>query len=54
MTPDILGAGARSVDARDAFSNAHTDGMLVTFAAWPGHPGGYGRRRQARRKIAAK
>ena len=38
VKPDILRAGAKWIDANETFSNAHTDGKLVTSAAWPGHP----------------
>ncbi|MBM7856029.1 protease I [Desulfohalotomaculum tongense] len=36
--PDMVGAGAKWVDANETFTNAYVDGNLVTAAAWPGHP----------------
>ena len=38
VKPDVLRAGAEWVEVNETFSNAHTDGKLVTAAAWPGHP----------------
>jgi len=38
IRPDIERAGARYIEADEAFTNAHADGNLVTAAAWPAHP----------------
>jgi protease I len=35
---DVIRAGARWVDANETFTNACTDGNLVTAPAWPAHP----------------
>ena len=38
VKPDITGAGATWVDNNETFTNAVTDGNLVTAPAWPAHP----------------
>lgn len=38
LQPDIEMAGGTYIPANGQFSNAHTDGMLVTAPAWPAHP----------------
>ncbi len=38
VRPDVERAGARWCDVNESYSNACTDGKLVTAAAWPGHP----------------
>jgi protease I len=38
VKPEVVRAGAVWCDANDTYSNAVTDGNLVTAAAWPGHP----------------
>jgi protease I len=38
VKPDVLRAGARWGDVNATFSNAYTDGNLVTAPAWPAHP----------------
>lgn len=35
---DVLAAGAKWAAANDTYSNAVTDGNLVTAPAWPAHP----------------
>lgn len=36
--PELSAAGAHYVEANGSFSNATTDGNLVTAPAWPAHP----------------
>lgn len=36
--PDVETAGGKWVRHNDTFTNAHTDGNLVTAPAWPAHP----------------
>ena len=36
--PDVVGAGGDWVDPNQTFTNAVTDGQLVTASAWPAHP----------------
>ena len=38
LRPDLERAGATWEEVNETFSNAITDGNLVTAAAWPGHP----------------
>ncbi len=38
VAPEIAAAGASYVAPSAAFDSAHTDGNLVTAAAWPAHP----------------
>jgi protease I len=38
VKPDVEGAGASWCEVNATFSNAHTDGKLVTAPAWPAHP----------------
>lgn len=38
VAPEIRLAGATWVKNNETFSNAHTDGNLVTAPAWPAHP----------------
>ena len=38
VKPEVVRAGATWVEVNATFSNAVTDGNLVTAAAWPGHP----------------
>jgi len=38
VKPDVEKAGATWGEVNETFSNAYTDGKLVTAAAWPGHP----------------
>jgi protease I len=38
VKPDMVGAGATWCDVNETFSNAYTDGKLVTAPAWPAHP----------------
>jgi protease I len=38
VKPEILMAGAKWCDVNATFSNACTDGNLVTAPAWPAHP----------------
>lgn len=38
VRPDVENAGASWCEVNETFSNAYTDGALVTAAAWPGHP----------------
>jgi protease I len=38
VKPDVERAGASWCEVNDTFSNAHTDGKLVTAPAWPAHP----------------
>jgi len=37
-SPDVEVAGGTYIANNDTFSNAHTDGNLVTAPAWPAHP----------------
>ena len=36
--PEVERAGGTYVQSNESFSNAHTDGNLVTAPAWPAHP----------------
>jgi len=36
--PDVVAAGGEWVDPNETFTNAVTDGPLVTASAWPAHP----------------
>lgn len=36
--PEVFRAGATWIEPSENADNAHTDGNLVTAAAWPGHP----------------
>ena len=38
IKPDVVDAGAKWCDVNATFSNACTDGNLVTAPAWPAHP----------------
>jgi protease I len=38
VKPELVRAGAVWRDPNDTYTNAVTDGNLVTAAAWPGHP----------------
>lgn len=38
VKPDVVDAGAKWCDVNATFSNACTDGNLVTAPAWPAHP----------------
>lgn len=38
VRPDLEVGGATWVNVNETFSNAHTDGNLVTSPAWPSHP----------------
>ena len=38
IKPDVTAAGAKWCEANATFSNACTDGNLVTAPAWPAHP----------------
>ncbi|MFP4058379.1 MAG: DJ-1/PfpI family protein [Candidatus Brocadiia bacterium] len=38
VKPELVRAGARWVEPNETFSNAVTDGTLVTAPAWPAHP----------------
>jgi protease I len=38
LKPDIVRVGAIWRDVNETYTNAATDGNLVTAAAWPGHP----------------
>ncbi|MCL2123249.1 MAG: DJ-1/PfpI family protein [Desulfovibrionaceae bacterium] len=38
VKPDVMDAGAKWCDVNATFSNACTDGNLVTAPAWPAHP----------------
>ncbi|MGA7983186.1 MAG: DJ-1/PfpI family protein [Chromatiaceae bacterium] len=38
VKPDVEAAGATWCDVNETFSNAYTDGKLVTAPAWPAHP----------------
>lgn len=38
VRPDLEVGGANWVNVNETFSNAHTDGNLVTSPAWPSHP----------------
>ncbi|MEJ2328023.1 MAG: DJ-1/PfpI family protein [Chromatiaceae bacterium] len=38
VKPDVERAGGSWCEVNDTFSNAHTDGKLVTAPAWPAHP----------------
>ena len=38
LKPDVIRAGGRWGEVNATYSNAFTDGHLVTAAAWPGHP----------------
>jgi protease I len=38
VAPDVTACGGTFVEQAKDFSNAHTDGNLVTAAAWPAHP----------------
>jgi len=38
VSPEVTACGGKYVEQNKDFSNAHTDGNLVTAAAWPGHP----------------
>ncbi len=38
VAPEIELAGGTYVAANETFTNAHTDGNLVTAPAWPAHP----------------
>ena len=38
IKPDVVDAGAEWCDVNATFSNACTDGNLVTAPAWPAHP----------------
>ncbi len=37
-THDVLAAGAKWAEANETYSNAVTDGNLVTAPAWPARP----------------
>jgi protease I len=38
IKPELVQAGATWVEANETYTNAVTDGNLVTGPAWPGHP----------------
>ena len=38
VSPEVIAAGAQYAEVNKTFSNALTDGNLVSAAAWPGHP----------------
>ena len=38
VKPDVIRAGAKWGEINETFSNAFTDGNLVTAPAWPAHP----------------
>ena len=38
VKPDVVRAGANWEEVNETFTNACTDGNLVTAAAWPAHP----------------
>jgi protease I len=38
VSPEVTSCGGTYVEQNETFSNAHTQGNLVTAAAWPGHP----------------
>jgi protease I len=38
VKPDVVDAGAKWCEVNATFSNACTDGNLVTAPAWPAHP----------------
>ncbi len=38
VRPEVQAAGGKWADPNETFSNAFTDGNLVTASAWPGHP----------------
>jgi len=38
LEPDLVQCGCQWVQPGEGFTDAHTDGNLVTAAAWPAHP----------------
>ncbi|MBA3857401.1 MAG: protease [Cyanobacteria bacterium PR.3.49] len=38
VSPEVTACGGTFVEQNKDFSNAHTEGNLVSAAAWPGHP----------------
>lgn len=38
LEPDVIQCGCQWVKPGEGFADAHTDGNLVTAAAWPAHP----------------
>ena len=38
VKPEVVGGGAKWAEVNPTFTNAVTDGTLVTAAAWPAHP----------------